>query len=87
MIPAGTLGHHWCCQLSFQGGIFGSLAGRKLCVCVRVSHTQHCPLLCFYLDVGVGRLRVGEEGQEGFMVFEVRASFYFLLLMGLLPRR
>lgn len=49
------------------------------CVCVRVSHTQHCPLLCFYLDVGVGRLRVG-EGQEDSMVFEVRASFYSLLL-------
>lgn len=49
MIPAGTLGHHWFCQLSFQGGIFGSLAGRKLCVCVCAFLTLSIVLYCVFI--------------------------------------
>lgn len=46
-----------------------------------VSRTlMRCPLLSFYLGWGCGEVGRREEGREGFIVFEVRASFYFLLL-------
>lgn len=40
-----------------------------------------CAVLCYLYLGGVwGALGTREEGREGFIVFEVRASFYFLLL-------
>lgn len=43
--------------------------------------THSCAVLySFYLGWGCGEVGRREEGREGFIVFEVRASFYFLLL-------